>query len=158
MSETDIIVRTMGLTRRYHNNTAVDHVDLMIQRGEIYGFLGPNGAGKTTTIRMLLGLIRSTSGEIEIFGKPIKKERKEILQRVGSLVESPSYYGHLTGRENLEVARRILGVTRSRVNHVLKMVRLENVADAKMLKEYSICFLYRVMVIYTLPVYKREHT
>ncbi|SMO32697.1 ABC transporter ATP-binding protein [Melghirimyces algeriensis] len=134
---TKTVVQTTQLTRRYGKTTVVQNVNLNIKQGEIYGFLGPNGAGKTTTIRMLLGLIRPSEGEIQLFGKDLHKERKSILKRVGSLVESPSYYGHLTGKENLEVARRILGVPSKRVDEVLEMVRLTQAAHKKV-KQYSL--------------------
>ncbi|WP_173219954.1 ATP-binding cassette domain-containing protein [Kroppenstedtia pulmonis] len=133
----EMIVKTTGLTRRYGKTTVVDQVNMHIQRGEIYGFLGPNGAGKTTTIRMLLGLIHPTSGEVEIFGESLKQKRISILKKVGSLVESPSYYGHLSGRDNLEVSRRLLGVSRQRIDQVLEMVRLTHAADKKV-KQYSL--------------------
>lgn len=133
----EVIVKTTGLTRRYGKTTVVDQVNMHIQRGEIYGFLGPNGAGKTTTIRMLLGLIHPTSGHVEMFGDSLKQKRISILKKVGSLVESPSYYGHLSGRDNLEVSRRLLGVSRQRIDQVLEMVRLTHAADKKV-KQYSL--------------------
>src|SRR5690625_614347 len=97
----DQILMTNDLTKKYKKHISVDGLNLRIERGQIYGFLGPNGAGKTTTIRMLLGLIKPTKGHIEIFGQSLKKNRLQILQQIGSLVESPTYYGNLTGRENL---------------------------------------------------------
>lgn len=118
------IVETAGLTKEYGNRKAVNKAALHIRKGDIYGFLGPNGAGKTTTIRMLLGLIRPTAGSIRIFGKELKRDRLSILSKVGSLVESPSYYGHLTAYENLETQRRILGVSPGRIGEVLDAVRL----------------------------------
>ena len=93
-------------------------MDLQIPRGESYGVLGPNGAGKTTTIRMLLGLTRPTSGSVHIFGKDLKEDRLNILRKVGSLVENPSYYPHLTAYENLEALRKILGTPKSRIRDV----------------------------------------
>ncbi|WP_455920336.1 ABC transporter ATP-binding protein [Priestia megaterium] len=116
---------------------SVDGVNLKINKGEIFGFLGPNGAGKTTTIRMLLGLIKPTKGEIELFGQDFTKNRTKILQRIGSLVESPSYYGNLTGFENLEAVRRLRGLSEKRVTEVLKVVRLNKVAN-RLVKEYSL--------------------
>jgi ABC-2 type transport system ATP-binding protein len=104
---------------------------MRIPRGEIYGFLGPNGAGKTTTIRMLLGLIKPTSGSIHIFGKDLRKDRIQILKKVGSLVEKPSYYPHLTACENLDALRKILGTPKSRIYEVLELVRLSDAADKK---------------------------
>lgn len=133
----DTLIQTINLTRRYGKQAVVDKVNLKVKKGEVYGFLGPNGAGKTTTIRMLLGLIRPTSGEINVFNQPLVKNRMEILRRVGALVESPSYYGHLTGRENLEVTRRLLGVPKKRINEVLAQVRLSQAADKKA-KQYSL--------------------
>ncbi|AIQ10912.1 ABC transporter ATP-binding protein [Paenibacillus durus] len=120
----ETIIQTTELVKKYRGRTAVDHLDLSIGRGEIYGFLGPNGAGKTTTIRMLLGLIAPTEGRVEIFGKDLRKERLDILRRVGSLVESPSYYGHLSAVENLEAIRRILGAPKRRIAEVLDIVSL----------------------------------
>ncbi|RAU99604.1 ABC transporter ATP-binding protein [Paenibacillus sp. YN15] len=123
------IVETTGLTKRYGKRFAVDGAALHIGKGDIYGFLGPNGAGKTTTIRMLLGLIRPTGGTVRIFGRDLRRERLSILRRVGSLVESPSYYGHLTARENLEAQRRVLNVSRRRIDEVLAAVRLSSEAN-----------------------------
>lgn len=122
MSQT--IIETRGLVKKYRNRAAVEDLNLNIHKGEIYGFLGPNGAGKTTTIRLLLGLISPTAGSIEMFGKDLRKEKLNILRRVGSLVESPSYYGHLTAIQNLEVLRRILDVPKSRIAEVLDIVQL----------------------------------
>src|SRR6478609_564865 len=118
------VIKTSGLTKSYRGRAAVDGLNLEIKKGEIYGFLGPNGAGKTTTIRMLLGLIRPTKGTVEILGKDLNKDKINILRRVGSLVEYPSYYGHLTAVENLEAIRRILNVPKSRIDEVLEIVSL----------------------------------
>lgn len=133
----NLIISTTNLTKKYKKNTSVDGIDLKMNRGEIYGFLGPNGAGKTTTIRMLLGLIKPSRGSIEIFGQSLKRNRINILQRVGSLVESPSYYGNLTGYENLETVRRLRGLPEKRVHEVLDIVRLTKVAN-RLAKEYSL--------------------
>lgn len=125
----EFIIETKRLTKKFGSRKVVDHVDLQVKKGEIYGFLGPNGAGKTTTIRMLLGLARPTQGSIQIFGKDIRKEKLAILKKVGSLVEYPSYYGHLSAYENLEAVRILLDAPRSRIEEVLAIVRLTN--DAK---------------------------
>jgi lantibiotic transport system ATP-binding protein len=135
LSET--IIQTEGLTKTYGDRRAVDQLRLTINRGDIYGFLGPNGAGKTTTIRMLLGLIRPTKGNIQIFNKNLHSHRLEILRKVGSLVEYPSYYAHLTGRDNLEAIRRIIDVPKSRIDEVLTIVRLTNDAN-RPVKGYSL--------------------
>ncbi|MES9739585.1 ABC transporter ATP-binding protein [Peribacillus frigoritolerans] len=133
----DQIVVTNELTKKYKKHTSVDGLNLRIERGQIYGFLGPNGAGKTTTIRMLLGLIKPTKGSIEIFGQNLIKNRLQILQRIGSLVESPTYYGNLTGYENLEAIHRLRDIPEKRVNEVLEIVRLTKVAN-RLTKEYSL--------------------
>lgn len=123
------VVETNELTKRLGKRTAVDRLNLKVAAGEIYGFLGPNGAGKTTTIRMLLGLARPTSGEVHLFGKPLRREKLAILRKVGSLVEYPSYYGHLTARENLETVRCILGAPKRRIAEALATVRLTEEAN-----------------------------
>lgn len=125
----DFIIETKNLTKKFGSRRVVNHVDLQVKKGEIYGFLGPNGAGKTTTIRMLLGLARPTQGSIQIFGKDIRKDKLSILKKVGSLVEYPSYYGHLTAYENLEAVRILLDAPKSRIEEVLSIVRLTK--DAK---------------------------
>ncbi|MBY8911959.1 ABC transporter ATP-binding protein [Bacillus sp. YC2] len=145
----DQIVVTHDLTKKYKKHTSVDGLNLRIKRGEIYGFLGPNGAGKTTTIRMLLGLIKPTKGSIEIFGQNLNKNRLQILQRIGSLVESPTYYGNLTGYENLEAVRRLRGLPEQRVNEVLEIVRLSKVAN-RLTKEYSLGMKQRLGIAVAL--------
>ena len=98
------IVKTTDLTKRYGDLCPVNHLDLSVKEGKIYGFLGPNGAGKSTTLKMLLGLVHPTAGEIDLFGQRFtEKSRLSILRDIGSLIESPSYYGHLTAKENLEI-------------------------------------------------------
>lgn len=124
----EYIIETNKLTKKFKGRIAVESVDLKIKQGEIYGFLGPNGAGKTTTIRMLLGLAKPSYGSIRIFGKDMKKEKLSVLKRVGSLVEYPSYYGHLTAYENLEAIRILLDAPKSRIEEVLKIVRLSKEA------------------------------
>ncbi|MBA4493847.1 ABC transporter ATP-binding protein [Paenactinomyces guangxiensis] len=131
------VVETNQLSRRFGKKISVQQMDLKVPQGEIYGFLGPNGAGKTTTIRMLLGLIKPTEGSIRLFGKELNRHRMSILKRVGSLVESPSYYGHLTGYENLNVIARLLGLPSPRISEVLKIVRLQKDAHRKV-KGYSL--------------------
>jgi ABC-2 type transport system ATP-binding protein len=115
---------------------AVDGVDLCVLPKSVYGFLGPNGAGKTTTIRMLLGLIRPDSGEVRVFGQSIVRNRLAVLQRVGALVEAPSLYPHLTGRENLEATRRLTGAWPEQIDRVLEIVKLEQDAD-RVVRGYS---------------------
>jgi len=145
----EMVIETNALTRRYGKRTAVDRVDLCVPRGEIYGFLGPNGAGKTTTIRMLLGLIRPTAGTVRLFGENFHRHRMSVLRRVGSLVESPSYYGHLTGAENLEVVRQLLGAPKKRIAEALEIVRLTEAAD-RPVKGYSLGMKQRLGIAMAL--------
>jgi ABC-2 type transport system ATP-binding protein len=112
-------VETRRLTKRYGTLTAVDALDLTVRAGEVYGFLGPNGAGKTTTLRMLLGLIRPTSGEVRLFGRA-----PGHLEQVGALVEGPAFYPYLSGRDNLRVMARHAGVAYRRIGLVLDQVEL----------------------------------
>ncbi|WP_226527048.1 ABC transporter ATP-binding protein [Metabacillus niabensis] len=123
------VVETSNLTKTFNGKAAVNQVNLSIPKGAIYGFLGPNGAGKTTAIKLLLGLMKETSGSIQIFGKELKKEKQSILRNIGSLVESPSYYGNLSARENLELLQIILQTPKERIDEVLNIVRLEKDAN-----------------------------
>ncbi|MCL6613940.1 MAG: ABC transporter ATP-binding protein [Firmicutes bacterium] len=125
------VIRTRNLTKRYGRKIAVDHIDLLVKRGQVYAFLGENGAGKTTAIRLLLGLQRPDEGEVELFGLSLPKHRLEILRRVGSLIEFPSFYGHLTGRENLEVIRRLRNLSSDEIDRVLGIVRLQEAANLR---------------------------
>src|SRR4051812_49443593 len=97
------MIRTHHLTKRFGRVFAVDGLDLDVQEGDVYGFLGPNGSGKTTTVRMLLGLVLATSGTVELLGRPMPKEGRDVLRSVGALVEGPAAYGHLSGRTNLRL-------------------------------------------------------
>ena len=120
------IIKTENLSKSYGDTLIVKGINLSVMEGTIYGFCGPNGAGKSTTLKMLLGLVRPTEGEISLFGKKMTaKNRMEILRQSGSLIESPSYYGHLTGRENLEILQGLLKVPEENVEKVLKIVRLD---------------------------------
>lgn len=143
------IIETSNLTKKFGKFLAVDQVNIQVPKGGIYGFLGPNGAGKSTTIRMLLGLIKETKGEVMVFGKSIKKERLDILKRVGSMVETPSYYGHLTAYENLEVTRKLLGVEKSEITRVLEIVKLVDVQH-KAVKKFSLGMKQRLGIAQAL--------
>lgn len=119
-------VKTEGLSKQYGSVLCVDHVDVKVPAGSIYGFLGPNGAGKSTTLKMILGLVKPKDGSIEVLGHTMNdKNRLEILMDTGSLIESPSYYGHLTGRENLRVVCLLKGIPEKRIDEVLQIVRME---------------------------------
>ncbi len=126
------LIATAGLGKRYGKTDRVKDLDLAVPEGAVYGFLGPNGAGKSTTLKMILGLVRPTAGTIDVFGRRMcSRNRLSILKDVGSLIESPSYYGHLTGEENLRVIQTLRSVPRQEVDRVLKIVRLEKQKDKK---------------------------
>ncbi|MBD1383216.1 ABC transporter ATP-binding protein [Bacillus sp. IB182487] len=145
----EVLVSTNGLTKRFGDQISVDHVDLQIKQGQIFGFLGPNGAGKTTTIRMLLGLMKPTEGDVQIFGKSFDNNRIDILRRVGALVEAPSYYRNLTGYENLKLSSEILGVSKQRIDEVLEIVRLTEAAH-RQVKQYSLGMKQRLGIALAL--------
>ncbi len=136
------MIVTRSLTKRYGRVLAVDQVDLDVREGDRYGFLGPNGSGKTTVVRMLLGLVYATSGEIEVMGRPVPSRVAEVLPQVGALVEGPSCYGHLSGRANLALIdaagkggpRR---TRRRRMAEALERVGLAGV-DSRPVKKYSL--------------------
>ncbi len=136
MSEQIIEVR--GLTKRFKNITAVNNLDLNVYRGDVFGFLGPNGAGKSTTIRMLLSLIKPTSGSIKIFGNSIKEKREEILRKVGAIVEKPDFYLYLSAFKNLEIFGKLSGadVSKKKIMEMLELVGLSKRANSKV-KTYS---------------------
>jgi ABC-type multidrug transport system ATPase subunit len=130
MQATKPVIRTHQLTKRYGANiVAVDRLDLEVERGEVFGFLGPNGAGKTTTLRMLLGLIRPTSGSASIVDRA--PGDREGLRRIGSLVESPAFYPYLSGRENLKVMADYAGIPFQRIDAALDEVDLLSRAKDK---------------------------
>jgi len=134
----DAIITTNELSKQYKKVFSVKDIDLKIPQQEVYGFLGPNGAGKSTTLKMILGLVTPTKGEIEVLGKKLThKNRLEILKEVGSLIESPSYYGHLTGKENLKILQTLRGVPEKNIDKVLSIVRLEREKD-KRVGQYSL--------------------
>ena len=131
------IVTTEHLTKKYKSFIAVNDVSLHIRKGSIYGFLGPNGAGKSTTMKMLLGLTAPTKGVFTIDGKKFPADRIPILKEIGSFIESPSFYANLTGRENLDIIRRILELPKSAVDDALELVGLSEFGD-RLAKKYSL--------------------
>ena len=132
------IIETHDLCKQYGNTLRVAHLDLDVPEGSIYGFLGPNGAGKSTTLKMILGLVRPTAGNIKVLGKKMDgANRLSILRQVGSLIESPSYYGHLTGEENLRIVQTLRGVPEKNIREVLQIVRLDG-QRGKKVAHYSL--------------------
>jgi ABC-2 type transport system ATP-binding protein len=137
MTSAQPALRAIALSKAYGKRLAVDHLDLQVDRGELFGFLGPNGAGKTTTIRMALGLIAPTNGSVEILGVEVRRNRAKVLPRVGALVESPALYGYLSGRNNLRAFGDLLGgVGEKRIDEVLEIVSLKG-RDKDKVKTYS---------------------
>ena len=129
MANSESVLQSSGLTKKFGTRTAVNALDLDVHRGDIYGFLGPNGAGKSTTIRMALSLIRPTGGSVSLFGRDITRDRS-ALARVGGLVEKPDFYLYLSARKNLEIVSALYGrVERSRIDEVLGIVGLGDRAD-----------------------------
>jgi ABC-2 type transport system ATP-binding protein len=122
------MIETEGLTRRFGARTAVDAVSMTVPDQAVYGFLGRNGAGKTTTLKMLLGLIRPTAGTARVGGVDVGRDRIGAARKVGALLEAHGFYGHLTGRENLDLSRRLLGLPPSEIDRVLAVVEMR--ADA----------------------------
>ena len=149
------IVETHGLCKQYGTVLRVNHLDITVPEGSIYGFLGPNGAGKSTTLKMLLGLVHPTGGNIRLFGTPMNgKNRIALLREVGSLIESPSYYGHLTGEENLRVVQILRGVPERNIREVLRIVRLED-QKGKKVAHYSLGMKQRLGLAAALLGYPR---
>ncbi len=131
------IVTTKNLTRNFGKIRAVDSVNMTAWKGEIYGFLGRNGAGKTTTIKMMLGLLKPTSGSISVFNQNIAEQKRKILLRTGSMVEASGFYSNLTGRENLQIFTRLAGTHRRNIeDEVLELTGMSKNAD-KPVKKYS---------------------
>lgn len=133
----DYMIKTKQLTKKYKSFVAVHNVSLNIRKGSIYGFLGPNGAGKSTTMKMLLGLTAPTKGSFTINGKQFPNDRLSILKETGSFIESPSFYANLTGKENLDIIRRILGLPKSSVTDALELVGLSEFGG-RLAKKYSL--------------------
>ena len=132
------IVETHGLCKRYGKAMRVKHLDLTVPEGAVYGFLGPNGAGKSTTLKMILGLAKPTAGTVSVFGKPMEPHNRiQLLRQIGSLIESPSYYGHLTGEENLRIVQTLRGAPEQNIREVLQIVRLDG-QKGKKVAHYSL--------------------
>ena len=133
----DTVLRTIELTKRYKNRLAVDHLNIEVRRGDVFGFLGPNGAGKSTTIRMILHLVFPTEGDVEIFGVSLKKARHKALAKVGAVVEKPAFYNHLSALRNLEILGGLQKpVTRRQIMEQLERVGLADRANDPV-KTYS---------------------
>lgn len=131
------MIETKNLTKVYGDFMAVAGVNLHIPKGRVYGFLGPNGAGKSTTLKMFLGLTKPSGGSFTIDGMRYPKDRTDILKEVGSFIEAPSFYGNLTGEENLEIVRKLLGLPGASVDEALELVGLTQ-WKGRLAKKYSL--------------------
>lgn len=148
--KTASVIKTTNLS--YHYSKGVQtlfDINLNVEKGSIYGFLGPNGSGKTTTLSLLLGLLNNQKGDIEIFGKHLHADRINILKKIGSSIETPSLYGHLTARENLEVYRPVYGATKAKVDEVLMTVGLSDTGK-KTVKKFSLGMKQRLSIALAL--------
>ena len=124
-SRGEVVLRTTALTKQYGKRLAVNGLNMEVRAGDVFGFLGPNGAGKTTTIRMALGLIAATSGQVEVLGRDIATQSTEVLPRIGALIETPALYPYMNGRDNLRAIGKALGgVSETRLDVVLDQVGL----------------------------------
>ncbi|MGL5351825.1 MAG: ATP-binding cassette domain-containing protein [Clostridium sp.] len=134
----EIVLKTNKITKKYGEQLAADSINMTIRKGDIYGFIGKNGAGKTTLLRMITGLTHKTSGEIELFGKYSENELNNVRTMIGSLIESPAFYGNMTARENLEVSRLVRNIAgKSTIDEVLKLVGLNDTGKKKV-KNFSL--------------------
>jgi ABC-type multidrug transport system ATPase subunit len=143
-------IETIDLTHKFsESEIALKRVNLQVIEGSIYGFLGPNGAGKTTTLKLILGLLKKQSGEISVFGKPFETNRVETLRRIGSMIESPSIYGHLTAIENLKILQKVYGCPAAGIAEVLKLVGLEK-TGGKRAAQFSLGMKQRLSIAMAL--------
>lgn len=144
------IIETYGLTKGTGSQLRVNHIDLRVPEGCVYGFLGPNGAGKTTTLKLLLGLLKPTEGTITLLGKKMTDQnRLSLLKHTGSLIENPSFYGHLTGLENLQIIAKLKKVPAAEITAVLNTVRLYEQKDKKV-RQYSLGMKQRLGIAMAL--------
>jgi ABC-2 type transport system ATP-binding protein len=140
------VIKTTALTYYFNKQQkTLDDINLEVEKGSIYGFLGPNGAGKTTTLRLLLGLLKKQQGSIQIFGKEFDRHRMESLKKIGSLIEQPSLYGHLTASENLGIYRKIYGAPKESIDKVLQLVGLPGTGKKKA-KQFSLGMKQRLSI------------
>ncbi|MEO5909701.1 MAG: ATP-binding cassette domain-containing protein [Pelobium sp.] len=129
--EKEQIISVNQLSYSFGEQKVLDHITLNVPKGSIYGFLGPNGSGKTTTIKLLLNLLKNNNTNIQLFGKELNSNREEILKGIGSLIEAPALYHHLSGFDNLKAKAIILGIDNQRIHDILKIVGLTDAAKKK---------------------------
>jgi ABC-2 type transport system ATP-binding protein len=143
-------IKTTALNYSFNKRQkTLDNINLEVEKGSIYGFLGPNGAGKTTTLRLLLGLLKKQTGSIRVFGKEFNDHRIELLKKIGSLIEQPSLYGHLTAKENLIIYRKIYAISKDNIDRVLRLVGLED-TGRKRVRQFSLGMKQRLSIAIAL--------
>ena len=144
------IVRTYQLTKRYNSRTVVDAINLQVPEGSVYGFIGPNGSGKSTTMKMLLSLVTPTSGGVQVMGRTMDRStRQALLQHIGSLIEAPPGYQHLTGAENMRIVQRTLGLPDAAVTEAVAAVRMQDQMN-KRVRNYSLGMKQRLGIAMAL--------
>ena len=142
----DYVIETRNLTKQYGTQTSVSDLNIHVKKGRIYGLLGRNGAGKTTTMKMLLGLTAPTSGEVEILGKNIRTNSKQVLPHIGSLIEAPGFYPNLTGTENLRIFAELRNIKNANaIKGALELVGLPY-RDKKLFSQYSLGMKQRLAI------------
>ena len=144
------IVRTYQLTKRYNSRTVVDAINLQVPEGSVYGFIGPNGSGKSTTMKMLLSLVTPTSGGVQVMGRTMDRAtRQALLQHIGSLIEAPPGYQHLTGAENMRIVQRTLGLPDAAIIEAVAAVRMQDQMN-KRVRNYSLGMKQRLGIAMAL--------
>ena len=144
------IVRTYQLTKRYNSRTVVDAINLQVPEGSVYGFIGPNGSGKSTTMKMLLSLVTPTSGGVQVMGRTMDRStRQALLQHIGSLIEAPPGYQHLTGAENMRIVQRTLGLPDAAIIEAVAAVRMQDQMN-KRVRNYSLGMKQRLGIAMAL--------
>lgn len=144
------IVHTTHLTKLFQGKEVVSNVNMKVKKGQIYGFLGPNGAGKTTVMKMMLNLIKPSSGEIELFGQKLTASSYELFKRVGSIIEYPIFYDNLTARDNLELHCQYMGLhNKKAIDEAMELVQLTNV-DGKAVRNFSLGMKQRLGIARTI--------
>lgn len=145
-----LAIETNNLTKTFKNHTAVSSLDIRVPAGQIYGFLGPNGSGKSTTMKMILGLSQPTSGDIKIFDTPLtQRNRGKLIPTIGSMIEAPPGYTHLTGLENMNIVKDMLSLSSDQVHRALALVRLDKHQN-KLVKNYSLGMKQRLGIAMAL--------
>lgn len=150
MTRSDLVVATHDLTKVFSGRTVVDSLDLAIPAGCVYGFLGPNGSGKSTTMKMILGLVSPTRGSVDLFGQQANaRARASLMPRIGSMIESPPGYGHLTGEENMRIVAHMLSLPKKQTERALELVGLKAHKD-RLQRTYSMGMKQRLGIAMAL--------